>query len=176
MAEGLLRRAAEARGQSVVVLSAGTAYDGHPASDGSVAAMARRGIDLTRHRSRVMWGELVASADLAIGMARVHVREATVLAPDRFGRIFTLKELVRRGRAVGPRGDQPLDEWLEKVGADRLPVDLLRDDPVDDVEDPIGRRQHVYDQVADEIERLVHELADLLWGPIPTDHARGGSA
>ena len=169
MAEALLRRAADARGQGVVVLSAGVTFDDHAPSEGSVVAMQRRGLDISGHRSRIMWAELVASADLVVGMARCHVREATVLAPDRFDHIFTLKELVRRGIERGERGEEPLDAWLAQVADGRRPTDLLRDDPADDIGDPIGRRQSFYDETATEIERLIHRLAKLLWGPVPVD-------
>jgi protein-tyrosine phosphatase len=169
MAEGLLRRASELRGAGAVVLSAGVTFDDHPASEGSIVAMERRGIDLLKHRSRIMWPELVESADLVIGMARVHVREATVMAPDRFNRIFTLKELVRRGEAVGERGDEPLDSWLDRVAEGRDHLVFLQDSPEDDIEDPIGQPQSRYDITADELERLIRRLARLLWGPVSTN-------
>ncbi len=169
MAEALLRRAAELRGLDTEVLSAGITFDGHGPSEGSVVAMGRRGIDLSGHRSRIMGPELVAWADLVLGMARSHVREATVLAPDRFEHIYTLKELVRRGDLVGERGELPLDSWLAEVADGRKPGDLLSEDPDDDIADPIGRRQSFYDETAAEIERLVRRLANLLWGPVRAD-------
>ncbi len=169
MAEALLRRAAELRGLDVEVISAGITFDDHGPSQGSVVAMARRGIDLSGHRSRIMGTELVASSDLVLGMARSHVREATVLAPGRFDHIYTLKELVRRGAEVGDRGDLTLDSWLAEVAAGRSPGDLLSEDPDDDIADPIGRRQTFYDETATEIEGLVRRLANLLWGPVRAD-------
>lgn len=169
MAEALLRRASDLRGEPTEVLSAGITYDGHAPSEGSVVAMGRRGIDIGGHSSRIMCPELVRSADLVVGMARAHIREAAVLAPERFARMFTLKEIVRRGEARGSRHDQPLGDWLDALADGRDLTVFLKDSPDDDVRDPIGRPQRFYDETADELERLVRRLAKLLWGPVTTD-------
>lgn len=157
MAAALLAR----RLPDASVTSAGSLEAGHPASPGSVRAMAARGLDLADHRSRRLSADLVAEADLVVGMARSHVREAVVARPDAFGRTFTLRELVRRGEAVGPV-DGPLDSWLERVGAGRRPADLLGDDPDDDVADPIGRPDAEYERTAVQLADLVERLARLL--------------
>lgn len=162
MAEGLLRRRVADSG--VTVRSAGLLRDGRPASPHGVAALASRGIDIADHRSRHMTGELLRQADLVVGMAREHVREAVVLAPEVWPRAFTLKELVRRGEAVGPRAaGEPLDDWLSRVAGGRERRGLLGDDPADDVEDPIGRPADAYERTATELEDLVERLVALVW-------------
>lgn len=108
----------------------------------------------------------VRSADLLIGMAREHVREAVVLDPDAFARTFTLRELVRRGEAVGHRRVEggrlePFDVWLERVGRGRRTVDLLGHDDSDDVADPMGMSKRVYERTAVELETLVDRLVEL---------------
>lgn len=173
MAESLLRRALEVRGVAGRVRSAGIAFDDRPASGGSVKAMAARGLDLTDHRSCIMTAEVIRSADLVVAMARSHVREAAVLAPDRFNRMFTLKELVRRGATVGPRRQQPLDQWLDRLALGRDAVTFLGDSPDDDVSDPIGQSQKVYDATAVELDQLVRHMADLVWGPAGRVEATG---
>ena len=82
MAEALLRSALGERGVEATVSSAGLFRGGVPASPGSVRAMAGRGLDIDGHRSRTVTDELLQAADLVLGMARLHVREAVVAVPD----------------------------------------------------------------------------------------------
>lgn len=151
----------------VEVASAGTMEPGHPASGGSVRAMAERGLDLSGHRSQSLSAELLGGADLVVCMARQHLREAAVLAPQAFGRTFTIRELVRRGETVGPVTGS-LEEWLDRVGERRRTVDLLGDDPLDDIADPIGGPDEDYRRTANQLEDLVERLGKLL-GPVLTD-------
>ncbi len=124
--------------------------------------MAARGLDLGRHRSRAFTAKHLEQADLVVAMARRHVREAVLVHLGAWPRTFTLKELVRRGEAVGPRRrGQTLADWLAEVHAGRRTADLLGDDPVDDVEDPIGAADHVYENTAAELDELVDRLVDM---------------
>lgn len=164
MAEGLLRRALAERGVEATVSSAGFLLGGDPATEEAVAAMAARGIDIGEHRSRVATAAMIEEADLILAMARTHVREASVLVPDAYPRVFTLKELVRRGEAVGPRGaDEPLAAWLARAAGDRDRNGHLGDSPDDDVADPVGKSFRTYKKTAKELEALVERLLGLLW-------------
>lgn len=168
MAEALLHDRLSRIGFDAKVSSAGRLYDDTPVSSGSVLAMADRGFDIRRHRSRRMTSELLRDADLVLGMAREHVREAVVLEPDVFPRAFTLKELVRRGEAIGPRRrGEPLDVWLTRAHEGRDRRHLLGTSPDDDVGDPIGGSADLYARTAVEIERLVDRLVELAFA-----HAR----
>ncbi len=156
MAEALLRARLRAAGVDAVVSSAGDLPGGVPASAGSVRAMAARGLDLGEHVSRTLEIDQLDRADLVVGMARRHVRSAVALHPPAFPRTFTLKELVRRGRAVGARRpDEPFDAWLAALHAGRTASGLLGEDPTDDVADPIGGPDHLYAATADELEQLI---------------------
>jgi protein-tyrosine phosphatase len=161
MAEVLLRRGLDAAGVAASVSSAGVWRADEAASPGSVRAMAARGLDLTGHRSRLVGAEDLVGADLVIGMAREHVREAVVSAPEIFGRAFTLKELVRRGAEAGPPAGG-LAHWLATLAAGRRPVDLLGESADDDIADPIGAPDPVYERTAVEIEGLVTRLVSML--------------
>jgi protein-tyrosine phosphatase len=166
MAEGLLKARAAERGVDATVHSAGLMDDGRAATADGVQVMAARGVDTSGHLSRHMTRDMLDAADLVVGMAREHVREAVLLHPDAWPRSFTLKELVRRGEEAGPRSaDQPLLEWLDKVQAGRSRSDLLGVSLDDDVADPIGQRRPVYEKTADELDDLTRRLAALLWGP-----------
>jgi protein-tyrosine phosphatase len=128
--------------------------------------MEARGLDLGRHRSRAFTAAHLDGADLVIAMARRHVREAVLASPDAWPRTFTLKELVRRGEACGPRRPgQSLAAWLARVHQGRRTNDLLGDDPCDDVEDPIGRHDHVYEATAAELDDLIGRLVELAFAP-----------
>src|SRR5436190_8699294 len=103
MAEAFLRHRLEGRRVDVNVGSAGLRLVGEPASANGVDVLSARGLDLSAHRSRILDPELLEGTDLALAMAREHLREAVLARPDIWPRAFTLKELVRRGEMIGPR-------------------------------------------------------------------------
>lgn len=83
MAEGIARGVAAERGLTdLVIESAGTgasplpvdpSVPGPGASDGALLVALEHGVDLTRHRSRALTRELVASADLILAMGSRHI-------------------------------------------------------------------------------------------------------
>lgn len=163
MAAALLSRQLDDAGVTAVVSSAGLLFDGKPATDYGLAVMADRGIDTSAHRSRKLRPELVAGADIVIGMAREHIREAVVLAPDTWGRAFTLKEIVRLGEERGGRAEaEPLEQWLARLHEGRRRSDLLGESEGDDVADPIGGPRRSYQRTAEELDDLTARLARLL--------------
>jgi protein-tyrosine-phosphatase len=166
MAAALLARRLDDAGVKAVVSSAGLLFDGKPATDHGQAVMADRGLDTSGHRSRRLRPELVTGADLVLGMARSHVREAVALAgPAAMARAFTLKEIVRRGEERGGRAPgEPLDVWLARLAAGRRLADLLGDADSDDVADPIGGPRRSYVRTAEELDDLTARLARLLGG------------
>lgn len=163
-AEGLLRDRLSAIGVDAQVRSAGVLEGGVPASSGSVDVLARRGIDLTSHRSRTMSRRELGGADLIIGMAREHVREAAALMPEVWPRTFTLKELVRRGEQVGiRRPDEEVVDWLGRAGSGRSPSELLGHSVADDVADPYGQSLPNYERMISELDHYIDRLVALLW-------------
>lgn len=168
MAAGLLAQRLEERGVDVEVASAGRLPGGRPSTPENVAVMRRRGVDLAGHRSRAATPAAVRDADLVLGMAREHVRDAVTLAPESLPRAFTLKELVRRGEAIGPRrATEPLDGWLARAAAGRRAADLLGSSADDDVPDPIGAPIARYESVAAEVTALVTRAVELAWPESP---------
>jgi protein-tyrosine phosphatase len=164
MAAALLSRRLDDAGVKVVVTSAGLLFDGRPVTDFALAVMADRGLDTSGHRSRLLRPDIIAGADLVIGMAREHVREAVALAgPGALPRVFTLKEIVRRGEERGGRAPgEPLEDWLARLGVGRRAADLLGDSDGDDVADPIGGPRRGYERTAEELDDLTARLARLL--------------
>jgi protein-tyrosine phosphatase len=164
MAQRLLSARLAARGAPVLVTSAGLVGGGRPPPAEVVAVMAARGIDVTAHRSRLVNAADLAAADLVLGLAREHVRHATVLLPDAWPRAFTLRELVRRGRQAGPRAPaEPLGDWLARTAAVRRRRDLLGRNPLDDVADPYGGPLAGYQAAAGVLGELTRDLAALCW-------------
>jgi len=142
------------------VRSAGLLASGMPPTDKACAVVP--GLDI--HISCQLSTELLAGADLVLGLARRHVREVAVMDSGALGRTYTLKEIVRRGEMVATRrSGESLDDWLARVGAGRTIQDLLGESSADDVADPVGRPLVVYRQVADELRTLVDRLVDLIW-------------
>ena len=166
VAEAFLRAKVDAAGLTDVrVYSAGLLESGRAAPDDNIDVMAELGYDLAPHRSRQITVDMIEAADLIIGMAREHVREVAVEVPDAWPRTFTLRELVRRGEEVGPRGPaQPLDEWIAKLHAGRAPAMLVGTSDDDDVADPMGRTRRHYETAATAIEELTDRLYELIWG------------
>lgn len=166
MGEGLLARGLAEAGHDVRVSSAGThatlgAVDTHVRD-----LMEGAGLDVSSHRSRQVERDMLVEADLVIGMDRGHVRHVVMLEPSILERTFTLKELVRRGEAVGGRRPgEPFDVWLKRVGEGREPSELLGSDPRDDIADPYGRRSSHYRRAAEEIAALTSELVRLVGRP-----------
>ena len=166
MAEALLRHHLAARGLAARVTSTGLTYEGREATPEAVEVLQRQGLDLAAHQSRMLTVQQLETADLVIGMERQHVREAYLLLPAAFDRTFTLRELVRRGTAVGPC-DGDLSAWLLRVGAGRRASDLVGESSADDVADPFGSSLPVYEATADVLDDLCGRLADLLTGRVP---------
>lgn len=131
----------------------------------AVSALSDSGPDMSVHRSRLLTARDVERADLVLGMAREHVREAVMLEPAAWKWTFTLKELVRRGEALGCRAEgQALGDWLAAASEGRNRRGLLGAAPADDVADPIGGTSSMFEQTAAEIEELCRRLIGLLWG------------
>jgi protein-tyrosine phosphatase len=154
-----------ARAPALVVQSAGVQADGvSPATPSTIDAGRALHVDLQGHRTRRLDAAMVQAADLVVGMERQHVREAAILAPGAFARSFTLKELVRRGTAAGPRvPTETLPAWLGRVNSGRRPVDMLGTSRDDDLEDPTADPLIDHGGTARAIDELVASMVDLIW-------------
>jgi protein-tyrosine-phosphatase len=164
MAEALLTRRMNELGSDTTVRSAGMLGDGNPPYPEVVSAMAGYGLDVSSHRSRrVTQGDL-ERADLTLAMARENLRHAVVTAPSVWPQSFTLRELVRRGTAIGPRSrGESLASWLGRAHTGRERAALLGDSPDDDVADPAGGPGPLYAQTAFVLSGLLDRLVELCW-------------
>jgi protein-tyrosine-phosphatase len=164
MAQAMLTAHLAARGSVVQTDSAGTYGAGSPPPAEVVDLMAGWGVDVSGHRGRLVTAADLAAADLILGMTREHVRHAAVLLPEAWPRTFTLREIVGRGRWVGPPSPaEPLSGWLTRAGHGRTRADLLGSGGAEDIADPVGGPWQGYQATADLLDELTSELADLCW-------------
>ncbi len=151
----LLRNA----GIPAAVRSAGTISTPLEVDTHSVTVAHELGLDLALHRPRKLTPEIIATdgADLIVVMEREHAREVCLIEPDAWPRTFTVKELARaagaaRSRATDARG------WLADLGGGRTILDLLGEDPSDDIADTYGTSLAVHRRTAEQIEQLLGQV------------------
>ncbi|MGD2216924.1 MAG: low molecular weight protein arginine phosphatase [Gemmatimonadales bacterium] len=103
LAEAVARRALESRGwDHVSVDSAGTSATwGAPASEGSRAAAAAIGLDLSGHRSQPVTAELVQAADIILAMTTNHLEAVEAMGED--PKVSLLSEFID-----GPEAGEPI--------------------------------------------------------------------
>src|SRR5262249_37231864 len=141
------------------VESAGLGPSGFPATAPTCDAAAGIGMDLSTHTSRRVDREMVARADLVITLEPRHTRETALLDARAWPRTFTLKELVRRADAVGPRDEgESLAEWVDRIHAGRQHRDVLGASLDDDVSDPTVDPLADYDAMVRDVDDLVGRL------------------
>ena len=132
MAEALLK--AEPKAAGWLVQSAGTcAADGMPASSGSLNAVRKLGLDLSRHRSQQFTRALAEESDLIIALTRDHYHQIISQFP------FAREKTLLLGSFLTPDHDGG-----------------------EDIADPIGEPDDIYLQTRDAIARAVSRLADYL--------------
>ncbi|MEZ6242427.1 MAG: low molecular weight protein arginine phosphatase [Phycisphaerales bacterium] len=118
MAAALARAIIEARpegSETTRAVSAGvTASHGAPATHEAIDEMARRGLDLSSHRSRPLTPDMIARASLVLTMTHAHADAARRLAPQHASKIHPLD----------PEGDIPdpigMGPEVYRQTADRL--------------------------------------------------------
>ncbi len=165
MGEALLRAHLSARGLDARVHSAGTMHWGGPATDHTVEVLRERGLDAREHLSRPLSRDLVAGADLVLGMTRNHVWAVANHDPDAWDRTFLVGELVRLGERVGAREPgEPVRAWVERVAGTR-PGGGAVGTAVDEIADPVGEPIDVYRDTAARLDAQLAGLAALLAGP-----------
>jgi len=152
----------------VEVASAGTAARPGQAMTEEMAQVAiARGIpeaDARAHRARRLDEPALAAADLVLALTREHRSAAVQLAPRALRRSFTLTEFARLAEATGADAAGaalgPAELFAELAAARAESRPAAPED--DDVPDPIGLPQEVYDQVGAEIATAVDAVAAAL--------------
>jgi len=164
MAAAILQHHLDQSGVRARVSSAGTSPWASGATGDAVAVMRERDLDIAGHHNRPLTTELVAEADLVLGMTRDHVSFSLTRCPDAAGRVFLVGELARLGAKTGPRDPgEPLAEWVARVAATR-PDDRPLGRAVDEVPDPVGEPIDVYRATVARLDRDLTTVAALLAG------------
>ncbi len=143
---------------SVMVRSSGFGPIDLPPIDDAVDAMARRGLDVSAHRSSTTTAALVDGADLILTAERDHVVKIAALSVDAFRRAMTLPEfLVAAADAPVVRGPWSSDR-VEDLTAQRTAVEYLRGS-VPEVADPTGSAPRAFEAAVVGIEQQCREVA-----------------
>jgi protein-tyrosine phosphatase len=146
----------------VTVRSSGFGPEGIAAIDDAVSAMARRGLDVSAHRSRATTAALVEGADVIVTAERDHVVKIAALSREAFARAMTLPELLTRAAdGSAPRAAGGVRPWIESLTAERTAGAYLRE-PIPEVADPTGTAARPFEAAVVEIERQCRELSVLL--------------
>ncbi len=121
MAEALFNdmlKQIENKYDKIKVSSAGIfAVDDMPASSQAIIAMKSRGIDLKKHKSKVLTKQMIEDADLILTMTARHKNSILGLDSNAKGKVFTLKEYSNSDEQdlkdiCDPFG-QPVEKYME---------------------------------------------------------------
>ena len=93
MAEGIFKEYIRKYNLDIQVSSAGiSAFDGDKASDNSVAALKKIGIDISMHKSRLVHDGLLNDAELILTMSKFHKEILINKYPNIREKVFLLNE------------------------------------------------------------------------------------
>lgn len=145
---------------TVEVRSSGFGPEGLPAIDDAIAAMARRELDVSGHRSGPTTVTLIEGADVILTAEREHVVKIAALSPSAFARTSTLPEFLDRVADAPPQVGG-LRRWAESLTIDRSASNYLRAS-VPEVADPTGTMPKAFEAAVVAIERQCAEVADVI--------------
>ncbi len=139
-----------------------------PAIDDAVAAMQRRGLDVSAHRSSSTTSSLVDGADLILTAERDHVVKIAALSSDAFRRALTLPEFLAAAAQGGVDGAETdagarevLRSWVESLTGERSAGAYLRA-AVPEVADPTGSPPREFEAAVAGIEQQCREVTSWL--------------
>ena len=161
-AEALARRElARYPGAPIQLSSAGShALEGNPAASRSMLAASSRGASMERHFARELTRRRVRAADLILCMAAEH--RPFVLSYDRAAanKTFLLASFAR----IASQWD-----WLATSPADlvTLAAEHAREQPGDDIDDPLGQSSEAYAACAERLDSLITPVIAALVKTMP---------
>lgn len=164
LAEVLLQDLVQQRGLGVWVRSCGIhARPGEPAVQGSREEARARGLDLSAHRSRAADPRELGGCDLVLTMTLAQRRRLAEVWPEGVDRTFTLRGFV----VLLEESPPPVPEDAGPAKRLRAALDHLAavgGRRPGDIEDPYFLPREAYRRLADDLERLLVAVADLLAG------------
>ena len=157
MMAALIERDLRARGHSPVLRSAGFGPEGISAIGDAVDAMARRGLDVSAHRSQQVRADLLDEADLIVAAERGHVVTIAAMSPAAFARTMTLPEALDRAATGVGVGASDVRSWAATLTEGRRASEYLRA-PVPEVFDPTGSARRAFEAAVVDIEAQCAQL------------------
>jgi protein-tyrosine phosphatase len=159
LAAALLERELDRTGVKAAVSSAGTAAPLLSTPDKRLLRTAgEHGLDLSAHRSRMLSPAILDEADLVLVMTAEHRRQVEALWPAAASRTVLLRTAVWKAQLMRG-GEQPFDQWVERLTADVPVAERPKLDLTNDIPDPIGGPLREYRAMAEEVSALVATLA-----------------
>lgn len=153
MAEAMLKDMAKKRNLDINISSRGvSAVDGHRASKQAVRVMKDRGIDITKHRSKLLTKKDIEKADLILTMTTNHKGIVLNLYPEANEKVYTLKEFVYR--------DIDIDKILDEINDLYKKINEKRAYLMEKRKGEIQKLQRKRREVLKELERVDEELKD----------------
>lgn len=164
-----LDRALGASAAAVGTMSAGThAVVGRDMDPSSQRVLAELGGEPSGFRAQQLTPDMVDAADLTLTMTRRHRRDVLKLAPRAMFRTYTLREAEDLLRRVDPRRLPALNDLdgraralVAMLGEQRATRGRVEGD-ADDVQDPIGARPEVHQEVGRQIAASLTPLLEAL--------------
>lgn len=148
MAAALFKQAAQERGISVKVDSAGLmAAPGDAATYNAEAALEYYNLDITDHRSKLVDIKELVNYDLILAMTAGHKRQIIQLSNEISDRVFVLKQMAYNLR-------QESGKQKEKNREDNYVVGEF------DLTDPYGQSLDAYRYTASEIVKTINVILD----------------
>lgn len=154
-------------GPSVEVGSAGTfGVVGAPISEPMARRLRAADVSADLFAARRLRAPTANSADLVLALTKAHRSETVELSPALVRRTFTLLEFARLLEAMGPH-ELPVGTSAVRLRA-AVPLLAARRSPSptsDDIDDPIGRPETVYERVFGEITQAVDRITAVIVTP-----------
>lgn len=163
MTMAMLQRDLDARlgGGAAIVRSLGFGPEDMPSIPDAVAAMARRGLDTSAHRSRQVTAAGVEPADLILTSERDHVVKIAAVSPSAYRRSMTLPEFLDLATHHEPEPGAALRDWATELTADRTARDYIAGD-VEEIVDPTGSASRAFEKSVVEMEAMCEHATALI--------------
>lgn len=163
MTMAMLERNLDARlgDGAAVVRSLGFGPEDMPSIPDAVAAMARRGLDTSAHRSRQVTQANVELADLILTSERDHVIKIAAISPAAYRRTMTMPEFLELAALHEPPAGAALSDWATELTADRTARDYIAGD-VEEIFDPTGSTPRAFEKSVVEMEEMCERATALL--------------
>ncbi len=173
MTMAMLKRDLDARlgvGASIV-RSLGFGPEDMPSIPDAVAAMARRGLDTSAHRSRQVTERNVEPADLILTSERDHVIKIAAISPSAYRRSMTMPEFLDLATSHEPPAGGTLRDWATELTTDRTAREYIGGD-VEEIFDPTGTAPRAFEKSVVEMEEMCERVTALIASVVDAPPAR----